>query len=293
MCFISIHSESLRGIKEVELYSIVKYLLVPIFSIIIMFMLSEDNSVYVPVKSYSISILFVSLIGFLLWIKKSKFLYYDKAPSTSIKKILNFSFPLMLSSSMFLLLQWIDILILGYYESSKQIGIYNVSVKLSMVCSIILFSINSIAAPKFSQLFTENKFDELKDIIKNTSKFMFITTIPILAIVIIFSEYILNFLGGDFIQGKTCIVYLVIGQLFNVIFGSVGYILNMTENQSIFKNIMIIATVLNIILNILLIPIYGILGAAISSMISLIIWNLIASIYIYRKYKISTVWFIK
>ena len=67
----------------------------------------------------------------------------------------------------------------------------------------------------------------------------------------------------------------------------------MTEKQNIFKNIMIFSTCVNIILNIVLIPKYGINGAAIASSISLILWNVISFSYIYRKYNISTIWFIR
>ena len=86
---------------------------------------------------------------------------------------------------------------------------------------------------------------------------------------------------------------MIAGQLVNVLCGSVGYILNMTENQNIFRNITIFAVVINIFLNLILIPMYGIIGAAIASAISLILWNIISSFYIYRKFNISTIWFFK
>ena len=67
----------------------------------------------------------------------------------------------------------------------------------------------------------------------------------------------------------------------------------MTEYQNIFKWIIIFAVIINIVLNIFLIPSYGIFGAAIASMISLVLWNILSCMYIYRKFKISTIWFIK
>ncbi len=85
----------------------------------------------------------------------------------------------------------------------------------------------------------------------------------------------------------------MIGQFINILCGSVGYILLMTDKQNVFKNIMILATFLNIAMNIILIPLYGINGAAIASSISLILWNVISFVYIYRKYNISTIWFIR
>tara|TARA_B100000965_G_scaffold59287_1_gene45347 strand:- start:5164 stop:6453 length:1290 start_codon:yes stop_codon:yes gene_type:complete len=292
LCLIYIHSESLRGMKKVELYSIIKYFLTPFFSIILLAIFYDSSNIFLPILVYCTSIILASIIGFIIWIKKSRFFITDSI-CTSISEVLKISLPLMVSSSMLLLLQWIDILILGYFETSSQIGVYNVAVKISMFASIILFSINSIVAPKISEFFNQKKFFELKKIIKASSKLMFFSTIPILILILVFSEFILSFFGEEFASGIFCLNILIVGQLINVLCGSVGYILNMTEHQNVFKWIIILSFILNIVLNIILIPLHGIFGAAISSMISLILWNILSCIYIYKKFNISTIWFIK
>ena len=294
MSLINIHSESLRGLKKVELYSTFRYLLVPFMSIIFTWVLffQFKFGIITPILSYTISIFIISSLSTLLWFRKINFFKIKKIKKTPLINILTFSFPLFLSSSMMLLLQWIDIVILGYYVSTSEIGVYNIIVKISMISSIILFSINSIAAPKFSELFSKNKLEELKKIIKETSMLISIVSLPILLLIFIGSQYILNFFGPEYIHGSISLNILILGQLVNVICGSVGYVLIMTENQKIFRNIILLTTVLNIMLNIFLIPIYGILGAAVSSMICVIIWNVSSYIYIYKKYNFSTIWFI-
>ena len=122
---------------------------------------------------------------------------------------------------------------------------------------------------------------------------MFFLTIPILILILFFSEFILRLFGEQFILGSLCLNILIAGQLINVLCGSVGYILNMTEYQNIFKWIIVFTVIMNVVLNIVLIPLYGIFGAAVASMISLILWNMISCIYIYKKFNISTIWFIK
>ena len=294
MSLINIHSESFRGLKKVELSSIIRYLLVPIISVIFTYMLffKFQFGIITPIVSYSISILIISCLSTVAWFVKIDFLKSKNSSHTSLLDILNFSFPLFLSSSMMLLLQWIDVAILGYYVTTADIGIYNVVVKVSMISSIILFSINSIAAPKFSELFSKNKLDELKELVKQTSKLIFVASLPILLLIFAWKGYILNFFGKEFMQGSMSLNILILGQVVNIICGSVGYILIMTENQKVFRNIILITTMLNIILNILLIPVLGILGAAIASMICIILWNISSYIYIYRKYNFSTIWFI-
>ena len=194
---------------------------------------------------------------------------------------------------MLLLIQWIDIIILGYFETSNTVGIYSVVMKISLFSSVILFSINSIVASEFSRLYSLDKMVDLRVLIKKSSKIIFFITIPVLILIVYFSKSILGYFGYEFIMANKTLYILVAGQFINVLCGSVGYILMMTEKQNIFKNIMIFSTCVNIILNIVLIPKYSINGAAIASSISLILWNVISFSYIYRKYNISTIWFIR
>ena len=135
--------------------------------------------------------------------------------------------------------------------------------------------------------------DDLRLLIKRSSKIIFFITIPILILIIVFAESILGFFGTDFMVSKKTLYILMIGQFINILCGSVGYILLMTDKQNIFKNIMVLATFFNIVMNIILIPLYSINGAAIASSISLILWNVISFGYIYRNYNISTIWFIR
>ena len=138
-----------------------------------------------------------------------------------------------------------------------------------------------------------DKIVDLRALIKKSSKIIFFITIPILILIVYFSKSILGYFGFEFIMANKTLHILITGQFVNILCGSVGYILMMTEKQNIFKNIMIFATCVNIILNIVLIPMYSINGAAIASSVSLILWNIISFSYIYRKYNISTIWFIR
>ena len=98
------------------------------------------------------------------------------------------------------------------------------------------------------------------------------------------------FFGKEYLSGQKSLLILMIGQFFSSMAGSVGYILQMTGRQSIFQNIILISTFINIILNFILIPRYGLIGAAFASMVSIILWNLLSIIYIYINYKVLTLY---
>jgi len=293
MSFININSESLRGIGEYSLFTAFRYVLIPIFTILFIYIYDDSSNILIPIKAYAISVCIVSFLSFTFWLKEIEFFKYFSNINSNLNDVIKYSFPVLISNSMLLLIQWVDIIILGYFETSNTVGIYSVIMKISLFSSVILFSINSIVASEFSKLYSLDKMDDLRDLIKKSSKIIFFITIPILILIVCFSEFILGYFGFEFIMANKTLHILIAGQFVNILCGSVGYILMMTEKQNIFKNIMIFATCINIILNIILIPLYSINGAAIASSVSLILWNVISFSYIYRKYNISTIWFIR
>ena len=98
--------------------------------------------------------------------------------------------------------------------------------------------------------------------------------------IILFKDIILGIFGEEFNLGSTALIILCIGQLFNAICGPVGSILQMTGRQKAFQNILFIALIINITLNILLVEKHGINGVATATAISLTFWNIASVIYI-------------
>jgi O-antigen/teichoic acid export membrane protein len=99
---------------------------------------------------------------------------------------------------------------------------------------------------------------------------------------------LLSLFGQEFVIAKTTLLILLIGQAVNAMSGSVGLILQMTGKEKVYQNILLIALVFNIMLNLFLIPKFGIEGAAIASAFSFLFWNLSSVLYIYKRYKVST-----
>ena len=176
------------------------------------------------------------------------------------KEIVKTSFPMMLSSSILLLMAWSDTIMIGIFKAEVEVGIYNVALKLAMTTGIVLASVNSIVAPKLSETFNNYKVDEFQKLIKQSTRIIFFSTLPILIILFLLPEFLLSFFGAEFTIAKNTLLILLVGQVGNAMSGSVGYILQMTGNEKLFQNILTLALLLNIVLNFLLIPKYGIIG---------------------------------
>ena len=99
----------------------------------------------------------------------------------------------------------------------------------------------------------------------------------------LFNDWLLSLFGAGFVAGSGALLITTFGKLIGVFSGSTGNLLNMTGHQKDFRNIMTAATLLNIVLCMVLIPLYGLMGSAIASSAFIASWNIACVVYIRRK----------
>ena len=286
---IHINAQAYRGLKRIKEFSFFQYTSKFLFAVIIfvlLFYFTDIDVIIMPIYSFLAAVFIVMIfsgVGIFKTLKGVQtIIIFTK------KEILSTSYPMMLSSSILLLMAWADTIMIGIFKTEVDVGFYNVALKLAMLASIILGSVNSILAPKISETFNNNKIDEFKVLIKQSTRIIFFISLPILIVLFLFPEFLLSLFGQEFVIAKTTLLILLIGQAVNAMSGSVGLILQMTGKEKVYQNILLIALVFNIMLNLFLIPKFGIEGAAIASAFSFLFWNLSSVLYIYKRYKVST-----
>ena len=183
-------------------------------------------------------------------------------------------------------MQSFDTIMIEHFIDVKSVAFYTVAVKVTFIVGIMQLTINAVIAPDISKFWFEKSENKLTQLINKALKLNFIFTFPIIVVLVIFSEPILLFLGESYLNSKTPLIVLLAGQILNSFCGPVGLYLNMTERQKILLKILLIATLINVALNVMLIPKYGLFGAAASTSLSMALWNIIGVIYVYRKDKL-------
>ena len=299
------HYQNMRGLKEIGGYSFFFWTSQALFSllaILVLTLFSKDENI--PLYAYLISLIIISIMSYLsfsyfLKIKKdrNKFLF-SKNISDSTADILKISIPLMLAQAVHFIMSWTDKLMLGILDSpdvisgiatsSAQIGVYHTAFKLSMFATIGLMAVKSIASPKFAELYQKNDIKILEKVTQQSTKLIFWTTLPLVIIFILFSEKLMLLFGEEFRLGIFSFIILSLGRVVVSFSGAAGNLLQMCGKQVIFMNVAIIGSVINIILNFSLIPIYGINGSAISTMISLVVFNLLLVYFVKREFGFYT-----
>ena len=303
MTFFMLHYQSLRGLKRIAEFSFfyrMAQALFSLISIVILYQFFKTSDV--PVYAYLISVLIVSLLSFIsfrYWLnKRSKGKESAEQEIMSYSTLLKISIPLMFAQSVQFIMAWTDKLMLGAIDTPnvengittniEEVGVYYTAFKLSMFAAVALMAINSIASPKFAEMFAKNDMEGLKKVIHQSTKMIFWSSAPLVIILFIFPEFFLGLFGEEFKIGVTAFIFLSCGRLISSFSGSVGNVLQMTGNQNIYAKILLFGAILNVLLNLILIPRYGINGAAIASMSSLTVWNLSMVLVIKKKFGFYT-----
>ena len=178
------------------------------------------------------------------------------------KEILIYSLPIMFTMILGSLLHWMDILMLGYFTSTETVGLYHPAVRTAGLQQSILIAFAGIFAPMFSKYFAQDNFTGMHYIYKLVTRWILTLVIPVFILIILFSTKIMLLFGADFIQSSEALIILSIGTSIFAIFGVSSTALVVSGYQKLNLVNALVATILNICLNIILIPKYGIVGAA-------------------------------
>jgi O-antigen/teichoic acid export membrane protein len=284
----NISTAVVRSLQRVELLSILQllqpFLWLTFLVVMTRWFYSVDGPFYTYFLSLTIAAMASTVVVFKLFGYKKNLKKQADHVMYSPSEMLEISWPMFLIGGMGLVISQTDILMLGAMTKSEDVGVYAIVMKLGLAVNFILTSINMVLGPKFAELYYRGDMEGLVSVAKKSSKLIFYCTAPFLLVLVVLGKPILGFFGEEFISGYTTLCFIALGQFINAICGSVGYFMNMTGNQKLFCRIIFSAALLNIVLNLLLIPLYGITGAAIASLLSVCLWNIVTLVFIKNKF---------
>jgi len=256
------------------------------FIMVVVIVLFDASFTYV-FSAYVTSqiIMFLSLILNVLKIKLFEF-----GGSLDLKlggELVKFSIPLLFAGILSFAMTWADTLMLGYYKSSEVVGIYNAASPMAKLLPIFLNSASFLYVPVASQLYAQGKLREMGRVYQVLTKWVFLLTLPAFAIMFLFPEATINFFfGAKYLEASKALQILAVGFMFHTFLGLNG--LSLIVIGSTGANFMcdLLATIANVILNLILIPKYGMEGAAMATSISYVVANVFRSFWLYQKTKI-------
>ncbi len=311
--------ECIKGLKKTKQYNWISHVVNQVAAILflLLFGLFSKDQLWVNL-SYCIGVFIAFLIAQFYWlyylknpdIAKSEF--FTKKPKkekqglqsqiiTSIiesdskittKELLKVSAPMMSAKYLTMIYTWIDILILAWYATEPMVAIYRVATRLTSLSTIPLISVNAIAGPKFAEAFGTKDDRRLQNSVKQATRLIFWSCVPFLIAFFVFPKFCLSTFGKGYTSEDAILVFIIVtlGQTANVLTGPVTVLLNMTGRQKVTMYYALATVIIDVGLNLILIPIYGIIGAALATAISRTILNFGCALQIYLTMGINTVY---
>ena len=181
-----------------------------------------------------------------------------------------------------------DVIMIGMMMDTSQAGIYSAAARLSSLVAVSLGFVNMAISPYIVEYFINERRVELQNFISMSVRIVALFAVPIFLLLMIFGKPALGLFGEEFKNGYLSMVILIVGQLVNALSGSVGYIMVMTGKQKQASIVFAISAALNIIMNLILIPFFGIAGAAVATAVSLILWNVLLAVHIRNRLNLNS-----
>jgi O-antigen/teichoic acid export membrane protein len=284
----NLQAQVLKGLKRILASSFIEIVSLSALSVGIFYLLGPDWQVNDAVWAYGLAAGITALMGVWLW--------WSATPQTrgiqgyfDTQELLRTSLPLFWVASINLVMMWTATLLLGVWGTTEDVGVFGVASRTANLTNFILVAVNSIAAPKFAAFYKQGQMRALGSMARNSSTLMMLWALPILVLFVAAPGWVMKVFGQEFVGGGPILAILTIGQFVNVATGSVGFLLMMTGHEKLARNNIAASAVANVVLNVTLIPLYGVVGAAIATAISLAGLNLMAAYLVWKHLHIWTI----
>lgn len=209
-----------------------------------------------------------------------KYFRYRPAKFTRdhIRELLSFSLWGLLMGSASLIMGYADTIFIGYFMENGDVGVYRVALNFTTASIFIANAVNSTLAPKISNWSANGKIDEIPPVVARSFTYGLILAIPVaVGGFLLADELLYYFYGADFAAGAVSACILFLFQIMSVFLLFIGTALFDSGHPRNSFYGTLAAVILNVILDILLIPLFGINGAALGSLCAAIINVLIVT----------------
>jgi O-antigen/teichoic acid export membrane protein len=198
---------------------------------------------------------------------------------------------MFLTGTLFMVMTWTDTLMIGYFLEPEVVGGYRVAFKIGTLITFAQFAVNASLGPRISELWTRGRRDELQSEVRRVTLLNAAVSLPAFAGIMLLAPWLLSFFSPDLVPYAGLLRVLALGQVVNALCGPVMYLLNLTGHEQSARRTMTVAVLVNAVANLALIPWLGVVGAAWATSASMVLWNVWATVAVYRKTGIRTLFF--
>ena len=203
------------------------------------------------------------------------------------KNLIAYCMPLAIAKLFSVLATRSDILLLGYWVSSEDVGIYLAAFQTAAIMALVLGAFDTGLAPILSRAWSQQDMPRMTASYQAVSRLAVLVSVPLFGCLILIGQDVLGVFGQEFRIGSIALVILAVGQFLNNITGAANTVLLMSgQSQIVMRNTVVMGAVL-LMTAALLIPRWGMTGAAVAAAGSLILTNIIRVVQVWRLHHVQ------
>jgi O-antigen/teichoic acid export membrane protein len=190
--------------------------------------------------------------------------------------------PFLWILGMNVIVTYTDVIMLGLLVGSEPTGVYRVASQMAAFVALPLTAISLAFAPTIASLYVLNDMASLQRKATRSAQAIVALALPIMATMFFFGRHILALFGPEFTAGYPALVILSCAYVLNAAMGTSGYLLIMTRHERAVAITFSATAAIDVIANLLLIPVWGINGAAASTALSVVLVSVVFAVLAYR-----------
>lgn len=180
----------------------------------------------------------------------------------SLRRLFSSSKNIFLSEVMVQSVAWSGVIVGGIWLSASDVAYLTISQRTAMLISFILMVVNMVLPVRIARLWSEKKIDEIQKVSNACCRSLLLVVVPLCIVMILMSDFIMNFFGSDYAGATLVFSILVVGQAVGVSLGPVGFLLLMTENEKPYRNATLVSGIVSVVLVVILTREFGVIGSA-------------------------------
>ena len=183
----------------------------------------------------------------------------------------------------------ISVIVLGIFSTDEQVAAMRVAERGGQFVMMSLTLVNMVIAPYIVRAHRDGDRALLQNLAQKSARGSLLLALPVAGILILGGESLIKLaFGADYAAiSYWPVVIIAVGQLFNVFFGSVGYLLSMSGYEKDTLKAQLLAVIINVATSVILVPRFGAVGGALSVAMSLIIWNIMSAVLVKKRLAIT------
>jgi len=269
-----------RAVKRIKTSSVLLITKTFVTSALFIFLVLSRHSVTVDaaIKAYCAAEGLVLILGFI-----SILHYFREIPLkiefAPLKEYLKYSLPLMPYVVMSWINSFIDRFILNHLQGLEISGVYSFNYSLVSRVFVISSILSYTILPYISMYWNQNNKAQVESYLQKASRLGMFLGFPIIFGLYQTSPTIVQLLsGGNFSVNRPLLLILSFAFLFQMLYNMYSYLIDLSRKTVMYNVVFLISSIINVVFNFMLIPVIGIYGAAVSTLLTYIIQFIITAI---------------